>query len=186
MKAPVRRMYGMSPLTTPLLMMSALSSGRNRFAIAWIDSRISTSSERPAVLGQVGAEQVDHRWASSSGWVGALAAARSMNRSRALRRARMPRRKPSSSSSVRSLRRVASFCASIGGHADEELVAARRELDPDHAPVVDIAAALDEAALLHAVHDPGRGRLRDAERLRERAASGWSPRPGGRSSRGGG
>jgi hypothetical protein len=42
-------------------------------------------------------------------------------------------------------------------------------VDEDDAPVILLVAPLDQAALLHPIHDPGRARNRDIERLRETA-----------------
>ena len=43
-KPPTRRMYGMSPLATPLLMMSALRFGRYSVVIAWTVSKATMRS----------------------------------------------------------------------------------------------------------------------------------------------
>ena len=81
----------------------------------------------------------------------------------------MPRRKPSSSSSVSSSSRMPRRSRRSAATPGEQRRPSVGERDADHAPVLVVAAALDEAALLHAVHDPGGARLRDVERLRQGA-----------------
>ncbi len=90
-------------------------------------------------------------------------------RSRAARRARDPRRKPSISSVGQLLEEEAETLAPLGGNPFDELSPVVAERHADDASVLVVAPALDEAALLHAVHDPGRARLGDVERLREGA-----------------
>jgi len=59
-------------------------------------------------------------------------------------------------------RQVAS---TLAADPDDHLSAGVSQRDPNDPPILVIAAPLDQAALLHAIHDSGRARLGDVERV---------------------
>ena len=152
----------MSPLATPLLMMSALRSGRYRLPIAPTSSRTSAIASGRRVRAQVGPQQADHavlrparRWlgrsrralatrahAARRGTVELLVGQPVEQASRGARDGRAP------------MSRKTARPASVGWTRTTRRSVSR-------------LAALDEAALLHPVDDAGRARDRDVERVGE-------------------
>ena len=151
----------MSPLATPLLMMSALRSGRYRLPSAWMSSSARTTTSRYGVRAQV---------ASGRGRSTSRLRVRRPRPSRIGRGASRVGRRGSSRARRRSSGRagVRACCGARAAEVAEHGVAGIGRVDEDDPPVVGVVAALDEAALLHPIDDP-RQRSRPRRRVRRRA-----------------
>ena len=165
----------MSPLATPLLMMSALRSGRYRLPIAWTSSRTRTTTSWPRVRPEVGPEQADHGSASAVGCGRRRARAADVAR-RQLATRRAAHRPQPDEAGLRARRRSVAPAARASVLAAVRASRSRKtaspgvgRVDEDDPPVRRVVAALDEAALLHPVDDAGRAGDRDVERLGEPA-----------------
>ena len=165
----------MSPLATPLLMMSPLRSGRYRLPIAPTSSRPRTSTTiRPRTAGgRSGSSPIMRRLRGGRSRSPALGRSASALGAPCARGLGSPGGRPGG---PRARRRSA-------GRAGLEQALATLLVDVVGRPRRPASvgwtrttrrssrrrAALDEAALLHPVDDPGRARDRDVERLREPA-----------------
>ena len=151
----------MSPLATPLSMMSALRSGRYRLPSAWMSSSARTDDDRSGVRarGRSGSRPINVSPPRP--------ACLGRSRDRTRRSARRPTRKRIELVVGHPAKQGFEVLAALGCHLPEDGVAGIGRVDEDDPPIGGVVAALDEAALLHPVDDPGRARDRHVEGVGE-------------------